>query len=91
VPLDFANGGISRWMPVAHSDRNVRMEVAPQDVLEGVRLTPRVLENRASAADLAVMRGYMLGAPGRDQPRKGLARDAGEREVYDVRVAEEVV
>jgi hypothetical protein len=37
------------------------------------------------------MASYMFGATGRDQPGKGLARDPGEREVDNIRVAEEII
>jgi hypothetical protein len=50
-----------------------------------------VLEDWASAADFAVVVGDLLGAAGSDQAREGLARDAGERKIDNIWVAEDVV
>src|SRR5215472_17827663 len=78
-------------MPVARRNGDPRVEVAPQDALEGNGLARCVLEDWASAADFAVVVGDLLGAAGSDQAREGLARDAGERKIDNIWVAEDVV
>jgi len=63
----------------------------PKDILESIRLPASELQDRAPAPDFCVVVRDMFGAPGGNDSRQGLARQPREREIDDVRIAEQVI
>ena len=91
MPLHFLDCGVGERMPVAHRDGHASIVVAAQDPFERDGLAIREFQNRALAADFAVMMSDMFRAARSDQARERLPGDAREREVDNIRIAEKVV
>ena len=76
---------------MAHGDHDAGVVVGAQDGFESGGLSHGVLEDGAFAADFIVVVLHFAGARGGDEFGERLAGDAGEGEVDDIGVAEEVI
>ena len=91
MSFEGADGLRREGMPIAHADGHAGVEVRAEGLLQGLRLAPGELQDRALAADLGIVMGHVFGPARGDQARQRLPRDAGEGKIDDIRIAKKVV
>jgi hypothetical protein len=91
VLLEFNERFTGERMPVAHRHYYPGIETGPELALQRSGLPLGMLENRRTSPDLGVMAAHVTCPRTSDQTRQGPAGYGGEREVDNIRVAEQVV
>ena len=89
--LEFEDGFAGERMPVAHGHNYTRVETAAQFAFQRRGLPQGKFENRRTAPDFRIVAAHVTCARPGNQPRQGPPRDGGQREIDNIRVAEEVV